>query len=254
MIEKKLFERNYDISPAQTPEEVIGYYARRIAQNLKLPSQFAALAPKIRDFFEYKAFGKKVSLYEPLVIKSMRIELSEYIVCNEFEKALQKVIIQETNPELLIPSRMLSETPPYPFSIKLCESNKTVFNYVACDNDFELEFAKFLHLAEDVLAFSKLPMQFGFSISYTDTRANIRHYFPDFVAKISESEYRIIETKGREDVEVQFKDRAARQWCENATELTGSKWKYLKVSQREFEKLRPDNFNEMFIAFADTPK
>jgi len=249
---KKLFERNYDMPPAQTPEEVIGYYAQCIAQNLKLPSQFAALAPKIREFFENKAFGKKVNLYEPAIIKAMETKHAD-IVCNEFEKALQKVIIQKTNPELLIPSRMLSETPPYAFSRKLCESHKTVFNYVACDNDFELEFAKFLHLAEDVLAFSKLPMQFGFSISYTDTRANIRHYFPDFVAKISESEYRIIETKGREDVEVQLKDRAARQWCENATELTGSKWKYLKVSQREFEKLRPDNFNEMFITAGNLP-
>ncbi len=248
---KKLLEREYDMPPAQTPEEVIGYYARRIAQNLKLPSQFAALAPKIREFFENKAFGKKVNLYEPPVIKSMQIKHAEDIVCKEFEKALQNVIIQETNPELLIPSRMLSETPPYPFARKLFKSDKTVFNYVPCDNDFELEFAKFLHLAEDVSAFSKLPMQFGFSISYTDTRANIRHYFPDFVAKTSESEYRIIETKGREDIEVQLKDRAAHQWCENATELTGSTWKYLKVSQREFEKLRPDNFNEMFIAFAD---
>ena len=46
----------------QTAQEVIGYYARRIAQEVKLPSQFAALAPKVREFFEHRAFGKRVDL------------------------------------------------------------------------------------------------------------------------------------------------------------------------------------------------
>ena len=56
---EKLFEREYEIPPAQTPEEVIGYYSRRIAQNLKLPSQFATLAPKIREFFQKESFWKR---------------------------------------------------------------------------------------------------------------------------------------------------------------------------------------------------
>ncbi len=62
LTKEKLLEREYEIPPAQTPEEVIGYYARRIAHNLKLPSQFATLAPKIREFFLKKAFGRTVNL------------------------------------------------------------------------------------------------------------------------------------------------------------------------------------------------
>jgi type III restriction enzyme len=57
---QKLVEREYQIPPPQTAEEVIGYYARRIAQDVKLPSQFAALAPKVREFLETKAFGEPV--------------------------------------------------------------------------------------------------------------------------------------------------------------------------------------------------
>ena len=49
---QKLIERDYTIPEPQTAEEVIGYYARRIAQDVKLPSQFAALAPKVREFLE----------------------------------------------------------------------------------------------------------------------------------------------------------------------------------------------------------
>lgn len=248
---EKLLEREYRIPPAQTPEEVIGYYARRIAQDLKLPSQFAALAPKIRDFFEKKAFGETIDLYDPKVIKAMSTNVASYVVCKEFEKVLREVIVQETEPELLIPDRKLSVTPPFPFSKKLYESEKSVFNYVACDNEFELAFAKFLHLSKDVISFSKLPQQFGFSIQYTDTRANIRHYFPDFVIKLSATEYWLVETKGREDVDVELKDKAAENWCANATQLTDKVWQYLKVNQDEFEKLHPDSFAELRIALYD---
>ena len=55
---QKLIERDYSIPEPQTAEEVIGYYARRIAQDVKLPSQFSALAPKVREFLETKAFGE----------------------------------------------------------------------------------------------------------------------------------------------------------------------------------------------------
>ncbi len=62
LTDEKLLEREYKIPPAQTAEEVIGYYARRITQNIKLPSQFSLLAPKVRDFFERKASGKELIL------------------------------------------------------------------------------------------------------------------------------------------------------------------------------------------------
>lgn len=57
----------------------------------------------------------------------------------------------------------------------------------------------------------------------------------------------LAETKGREDVDVAHKDRAAQLWCENATILTGVRWSYLKVSQPEFEKLQPDSFEEASV-------
>ena len=40
----------------QTSQEVIGYYASKIAKDIKLPSQFASLVPKIEEFFKNKAF------------------------------------------------------------------------------------------------------------------------------------------------------------------------------------------------------
>lgn len=242
---EKLLERQYQIPPAQTPEEVIGYYARRIANDIKLPSQFASLAPKIKEFFKFKAFGQAVNLYDRDVIQSMSSNVAAFVVIDQFEKILKKLVVEEHVPELMASERMLSETPPFPFSRPVYESDKTVFNFVACDNQFEREFARFLDNSEDVKAFAKLPEQFGFSIQYTDTRANIRNYFPDFIVKLITGENWLIETKGMEDVNVKMKDIAAQNWCEKATELTGTSWSYLKVLQKDYEALHPDSFSEL---------
>ncbi|MBN1472900.1 MAG: DEAD/DEAH box helicase family protein [Syntrophaceae bacterium] len=243
-----LFERQYQIPPAQTPEEVVGYYAKLIAHNLKLPSQFAVLTPKIKEFFQFVAFGREVDLNDPGIIKAMSTNVASYVICKEFEKVLRNKIIKEVSPELLIPLKMLSSTDPFPYSRLLFDSPKTVFNYVACDNEFERDYAKFLDEAKDVVAFAKLPFQFGFSVAYSDTRANIRNYFPDFCVKLSDDDFWVIETKGREDLDVAMKDQAAQCWCENATELTGKNWNYMKVSQSEFEKLKPESFEELKVA------
>lgn len=245
LTDEKLLEREYKIPEAQTAEEVIGYYARRIAQNIKLPSQFAALVPKIREFFEKKAFGKTVDLSDPLVIQAMSSNVASYVVTKEFEKALKAMIVEEKQPVLLSLERWLSSTPPFPTSKKVLEAKKTIFNYTPCDNDYEYDFAQFLDKSSDIKAFAKLPEQFGFSIQYTDASVNIRHYFPDFVAVSQDGAHWIIETKGREDVDVKLKDSAALNWCRTVTHLTATEWKYLKVLQREFEDLSPENFSEL---------
>jgi len=250
LTDEKLLEREYSIPPAQTAQEVIGYYARRITQNIKLPSQFAVLAPKVTEFFEHKAFGKTVDLNDKNVILAISSNIASYVVIKEFEKALREIVIEHKEPQLLSANRLLSTTPPFPTSKKIFEAKKTVFNYTPCDNDFEFNFAKFLDKSGDIKAFAKLPEQFGFCIQYTDTLANIRNYFPDFIAIADDNTNWIIETKGREDIEVRLKDNAAIKWCKTATELTKENWKYIKVPQKEFEQLHPDSFEELLAVLS----
>jgi type III restriction enzyme len=248
LTDEKLLEREYSIPPAQTAEEVIGYYARRITQNIKLPSHFAVLAPKVREFFEHKAFGRTVDLNDKNVVLAISSNIASYVVIKEFEKALREIVIEKKVPQLLSANRFLSSTIPFPTSKKIFEAKKTIFNYTPCDNDFEYDFAKFLDKLEDIKAFAKLPEQFGFCIQYTDTIANIRNYFPDFIAITEDGTNWIIETKEREDIEVRLKDNAAINWCRTASELTKENWKYLKVPQKEFEQLHPESFEELLAA------
>ena len=244
---QKMVERDYSIPEPQTAEEVIGYYARRIAQDVKLPSQFAALAPKVREFLETKAFGGPAKLDDPGMIKAIGSNVAQYVTVKTFVEALRKIVITELEPQLLHAGRPLSETAPFPWSRATLAADKSVFNLVPCDNEFEKEFAQFLQKAKDVQRFAKLPEQFGFAIEYTDNMGNLRFYEPDFVVLTGDGTHYIVETKGLEDTNVANKDRAAQLWCENTTKLSGTPWAYLKVLQTAYKQLQPTQFEDLFV-------
>ena len=249
---QKLIERDYTIPEAQTAQEVISYYAKRIAQDVKLPSQFSVLVPKIRELLENKAFGHSVNLDNPVMVKAIGSNVAQYVTVKAFDEALRSLVVEELEPQLIDQGHKLSETQPFPYSRPTYSALKCVFNLVPCDNEFERTFAKFLEKVPDIEAFSKLPEQFGFAIEYTDTVSNLRYYQPDFVAILSNGIHYLIETKGREDTDVVHKDRAAQIWCENATQLTDVHWEYLKIPQKEFEKLEPSKFSDLLV-FAHFP-
>lgn len=244
---QKLVERDYALPEISTSQEAVSYYAKRIAQEVKLPSQFAALAPKVEQFLRDKAFGQTVDLDDPVVVRAVNTNIVQYVTVQTFVKALRPLVVEELRPQLLGAGRRLSETPPFPHSRQTLPAAKTVFNLAAPDNDFELAFAKFLEDAPDVERFAKLPEQFGFAIEYTDSNNNLRYYEPDFVAVTTDGSHYLIETKGREDVDVANKDRAAVLWCENAARLTSTTWRYLKVPQKEYEQLQPGEFADLSV-------
>jgi type III restriction enzyme len=246
---QKLVERDYSIPQPQTAEEVISYYAKRIAQDVKLPSQFAALVPKVQEFLRDRAFGEVVDLRDIAIVRAIATSVAQYVTVSVFAEALRGLVVEELSPILLDAGRPLPITEPFPFSRPTFAAHKTVFNLVAADNEFEREFAKFLNDASDVRSFAKLPQLFGFSIEYTDSATNLRYYEPDFVAIDTDGRRHLLETKGREDIDVAFKDRAAAIWCENATLLTGTSWHYAKIPQIEFGKLQPSDLADVVIAF-----
>lgn len=245
----KEIERQYTIPEPQTAQEVIGFYARRIAEDVKLPSQFAAIAPKVRDFFELRFFGQRVDLEDRKVIRYMATPLVQHLTVRTFAKALRAVAVSEVEPQILAPSRPLSTCAPFPWSQSVYEAEHTVFNLVACDNTYEAAFARFLEHAPDVASFAKLPMRFAFSIEYLDDAGNLRLYHPDWVARATDGVMYLLETKGYVGAEVAQKDRAATIWCENATALSGIAWRYRRVDQREFEKLGPKHLSDLAALF-----
>jgi type III restriction enzyme len=82
-------------------------------------------------------------------------------------------------------------------------------------------------------------MVVGDRLGLTDAAMNLKHYEPDFVAVDAAGVHWLLETKGQETVDVLRKDVAAIGWCENATELSGNEWRYVKVPQKDFQTLQP---------------
>jgi type III restriction enzyme len=145
---------------------------------------------------EAKAFGQPVTLNEPAMIKAISSNVAQYVTVKTFVDALRKLVISELEPQLLHAGRLLSETPPFPWSRATLAAGKCIFNLVPCHNEFEKEFAQFQQKAADVQIFAKLPEQFGFAIEYTDSAGNLWYYEPDFVVLGTDGTYYIVETKG----------------------------------------------------------
>jgi hypothetical protein len=76
----------------------------------------------------------------------------------------------------------------------------------------------------------KLPAQFAAS---SKVREFLRDgAFGETVASTTKRSHYVIETKGRDDIDVANEDRAAVIWCENATLLTDTVWSYIKCLRR----------------------
>ena len=245
--------RQYTLSAPNTCGEVVSYYASRIADELNLPGHFDVIADKLRAYLSERAFGQRIDLDNNEFASALAKPAVGHLTVQGFTAAVRPMLRQEQRPTIGAPALRLADTQPFPWSRPTYEASKTVFNLVAADNDFELEFARFLQAAPDVARFAKLPLKLGFKIQYIANTGNIRHYYPDFVAVDNEGRRYLIETKGQEDTNVANKDRAASLWCRNATELTGTAWRFVKVAQIDFADLAGRTLADVAQAFGRQP-
>lgn len=250
LTDKVEVERIYRLPSPNTCSEVISYYATRIGTETNLPGHFDVIAAKVREFFARRAFGKDVDLEDNSLAMVLARPAVGYLTVQSFARAIRPLTRQERQPFIEAAPRWLSHTEPFPWSRPTYEASKTIFNLVAADNNFEAEFARFLEAAPDVARFAKFPTKFGFKIQYIANTGNIRHYYPDFVAVDTAGLHYLIETKGQEDTNVANKDRAANLWCQNATDLTGTSWRFVKVAQVDFNDLAGRTLEDIVSAFA----
>ena len=80
-------------------------------------------------------------------------------------------------------------------------------------------------------------------------------YTPDFIVRISNGEVWIVETKGREELDLPQKMARLRQWCEDATEACkvdgGPIYHFAYVDQASFEQHRPTTFAGLASVFRE---
>ncbi len=240
----EVIKRKWDLPVPQDSKSVIAYYTDQILKQLKIGGAFATFYPLVKKYVVEKLFSEKVDLDDPRVLyKLSSPEVQEQLI-RLFVEAFKDMTFVEREPEKEDFIK-LSDTRPFVWSKMVYPANRSIFNYVPCDNDFEVDFAKFLDRAEDVIAFSKIVPKIGFFVEYRDSDGNLRLYYPDFVILSNNNERLIVETKGREDVDVKYKDKRIKLWCEDATKLTKSKWAFKRIDQEDFEKYRFKSIKEL---------
>lgn len=240
----EVIKRKWDLPVPADSKSVIAYYTDQILKQLKIGGAFASFYPVVKKYVAEKLFTEKIDIDDPRVLyKLSSSEVQERLI-KLFVNAFKDMTFTEREPDRKDAIK-LSNTLPFVWSKLVYPANKCIFNYVPCDNDFEVDFVKFLDRVEDVVSFSKTVPKIGFFVEYRDSDGNLRVYYPDFAVSTDKDEYMIIETKGREDVDVKHKDRRIGLWCEDATNLTGSKWSFIRVDQEDFEKYRFKSLREM---------
>ncbi|MFN3739814.1 MAG: DEAD/DEAH box helicase family protein [Thermodesulfovibrionales bacterium] len=244
----EVIKRKWNLPVPQDSKSVIAYYTDQILKQLKIGGAFASFYPFVKKYVIEKLFSEKVDLDDPRVLyKLSSPEVQEQLI-RLFVDRLKDMTFIEREPEKNDFIK-LSDTSPFVWSKMVYPANKCIFNYVPCDNDFEVDFSKFLDRAEDVKAFSKIVPKIGFFVEYRDSEGNLRMYYPDFVTLTKNNGHLIIETKGMEDVDVEHKDKRIELWCEDATKLTETKWVFKRIDQEDFEKYRFKSIEELISTF-----
>ena len=247
------------------PQELLGSITNKVIDRAKLPNRFAELYPAVRDYVATRCFGQKVDLESDAIRSHLsRLEIQEGIA-KYLARKIAELTIDRRAIEFERADYRLSETKPFSWRRNLppLVAKKTLFNYVATYNDFERRFAAFLDdKATDVLRFAALGTteqgESGtqFRVDYLKPSGAIGFYHPDWVVvqKTRGGDINwIIETKGRVWEGTTVKDEAISIWCERISAATGVAWRYLRVDQIHFDRLKPANLaqivEELSLAF-----
>jgi len=222
---------------ADRPDIYISAITKKIQKYSRVPGQFENIAGITKDYIKNKLFDKPLDFNEDdlkrLNNAKVRVRLIEVFVdrINDLTAVSEDI-------ELMGEELRTVNIKPFPWSRDVFEAKKIVLNLTPVENKLEEQFTRLLDNDDDVLAFMKNHQQtLNFRITYIDTNGFVRSYIPDFIARTKDT-YWVIETKGREDIDVKLKDKRAEEWCKQVSKLTGKEWDYRRIDQTRFEKGR----------------
>ena len=254
LINQAAIERYEFLVPyAEDPSGVITWYTKGVARAggvERIAGAFATLAPMVRDYLQERVFDRPVDLADKVVLRRLAENDAQQLVIGAFQQAIRNLAISDHEPTITESVFHISETPPFPWSRDTVDGQRTVFNLTPVDSSLERRFAQFCDRATDIVAWAKLTMNSRFALEYISTTGALRYYYPDFIMRLRNDAHLIVETKGLEDIEVALKDRRARRWCRDASNLSGRPWDYEKVPQAVLDAYTGDTMEglQRFLA------
>ena len=238
---------------------VVAFFSRQLLKELRLVGGYDQLYPKVKAFIRNDLFTQAVDLDDPIILRNLSEPEVSKIIFDYFRAAINALTIQESGSSRIEGHIRLRDTRPFRTEPRgFLPAKRSVFNRIVGEvnaDSLELDFAAFLDTAPDVQAFGKNYMAVGFKIDYVKADGELSTYTPDFIARTKDGSVWIIETKGREELDVPQKMKRLKQWCEDATDAArgddGVQYGFVYVDQESFKKHKPSSFAGLTSTFRE---
>lgn len=237
-------------------QSVVGFFTQSIMRELRLfnTGGYNILFSKVKDFIQNYMFEQSVDLTDLNVLRNLsEVEYIKFIK-DVFKKHINELTVQDKGDTEIKNYIKVSGARPFVVNDKLfLIPQKSVFNRIVGDSNFELEFSIFLEKCDDIVSFAKNFQNKEASalrIEYKNSEGFIATYYPDFFVKVDDKHVYIIETKGREDEDGKIKFERLQKWCEDVNDRQSRVvYKALYVKQEDYEEHKAKNFDELVRLF-----
>ncbi|MBI5676339.1 MAG: DEAD/DEAH box helicase family protein [Nitrospirae bacterium] len=226
----------------------ISFYVKELENITHLKGTHPVLASLVQTFLEEILFEHKVDIFdEKLLVRLADADVREHLRATFIPLILSKTTFVEERAQQ---GEYISVCNWKSFQVTHSENHpaipaeNTPFNLVPCNREFEVAMTTFLNRDSDIQSFCKNSGPQSLRIDYLTGSGRLAFYTPDFMVKKKDGNYLLVETKGREDMDVPLKAMAAVSWCRAATSKK-IKWNYLYVPQAVFSGVTSNKIDDL---------
>ena len=239
---------------------VIAFFARQLLKELRLVGGYEILYGQVKAFVRERLFeGSPVDIDDPVVLRNLSESAAAKRVFDTFKAAINALTVQDSGSSRIEDFIRLRDVRPFRTQAReWLPAKRSIFNRIVGEANaggFELRFAAFLDGAPGVASFAKNYLAVGFKLDYVKADGDLSTYTPDFIVKDDRSDIWIIETKGREELDLPRKMARLEQWCADATSasraLGGPAYQFIYVDQGGFERHPPASLAELATMFRE---
>lgn len=233
---------------------VIAFFARQLLKELRLVGGYDVLYAQVKAFVRERLFeGVPVDIDDPMVLRNLSEPAAAKRVLDTFKAAINALTVQDSGSSRIEDFIRLRDVRPFRTQHReWLPAKRSLFNRIVGEPNaggFELRFAAFLDGAPGVAAFTKNYLAVGFKLDYVRTDGDLSNYTPDFIVKADDGNVTLVETKGREELDLPRKMARLAQWCADATAASrrpsGPTYRFAYVDQDGFDRHPPSSLEEL---------
>jgi type III restriction enzyme len=239
---------------------VVAFFTRQLLKEMRLVGGYDILYGKVKQFLREQLFeGARADLEDPVVLRNLSEPEAGKILFDAFRTGINRLTIRESGTARIEDRIRLRDTRPFRTEPRAyLAARKSIFSKIVGEagaGGFELKFARFLDEAPDVAAFAKNYLAVGFKVDYVRADGDLSTYTPDFVVRGTDGTVWIVETKGREELDLPQKMRRLALWCADATAASraegGPEYRFIYVDQEGYERNPPKTLAALAAGFRE---